>query len=103
MQNGSHAQSCLAFRKWLQKQSFQSLFDFTYWPISCFHVNEKRKESSGSVLESAGKQSRRECVKGAARLGEGGQAAQSLTARKQITVQYRKGLSRSCPVPFHLL
>lgn len=94
MQNVSPAQSCLAFRKWLQKQSFQSLFDFTYWPISCFHVKKK---------ESAEKQSQRECVKGAVRLGEGGQAAQSLTARKQITVQNRKGLSRSCPAPFHLL
>lgn len=50
MQNVSHAQGCLASRKWLQKQSFQSLFDFTYWPISSFHVNEKRKESSGSVF-----------------------------------------------------
>lgn len=55
MQNVSHAQSWLAFRKWLQKQTFQSLFDFTYWPISCFHVNEKRKESSGSVFRKCWK------------------------------------------------
>lgn len=55
MQNVSHAQSCLAFRKWLQKQSFQSLFDFTYWPISCIHVNEKRKEISGSVFRKCWK------------------------------------------------
>lgn len=47
---------------------------------------KKEKKAVAWFLESAGKQSRGECVKGAARLGEGGQAAQSLTARKQITV-----------------